>query len=38
LWKALIVAADFTNTNAVEAAQPWRIIDDVLANHATGDV
>ena len=35
LWKALIVAADFTNTNAVEAAQPWRIIDDVLASHAT---
>ncbi len=33
LWKALIVAVDHTNTNAVEAAQPWRIIDEVLGDH-----
>lgn len=33
IWKALIVAAGLTNTNAVEAAQPLRIIDDVLMDH-----
>lgn len=32
LWKALIVAAGLTDTNAVEAAQPWRNIDEVLAD------
>jgi aminoglycoside phosphotransferase (APT) family kinase protein len=31
LWKALIVAAGLTNSNAAESAQPWRIIDRVLA-------
>jgi aminoglycoside phosphotransferase (APT) family kinase protein len=31
LWKALIVAAGLTDTNATEATQPWRIIDDVIA-------
>lgn len=30
LWKALIVAAGLANSNAVEAAQPWRVIDRVL--------
>jgi aminoglycoside phosphotransferase (APT) family kinase protein len=30
LWKALIVAARLTETNAVEAAQSWRVIDEVL--------
>jgi len=30
LWKALIVAAGLSETNAVEAAQPWRVIDEVL--------
>jgi aminoglycoside phosphotransferase (APT) family kinase protein len=30
LWKALIVAAGFAETNAVEASRPWRIIDRVL--------
>jgi aminoglycoside phosphotransferase (APT) family kinase protein len=30
LWKALIVAAGLTKTNAVEAAQPWHVIDKVL--------
>ena len=30
LWKALIVAAGLAETNAVEAATPWRIIDQVL--------
>ena len=33
LWKALIVAAGHTNTNAVEAAQPWRIVDEVFVDH-----
>jgi aminoglycoside phosphotransferase (APT) family kinase protein len=33
LWKALIVAAGHTETNAVEAAQPWRVIDEVLMDH-----
>jgi len=33
LWKALIIAAGITDTNAVEAAQPWRIIDEVLSDH-----
>ena len=32
LWKALIVEAGLTNTNASEAAQPWRIIDEVLVD------
>jgi len=30
LWKVLIVAAGLTETNAVEAARPWRVIDEVL--------
>jgi hypothetical protein len=30
LWKALIVAAGLTETNAVEAARPWSVIDEVL--------
>jgi aminoglycoside phosphotransferase (APT) family kinase protein len=30
LWKALIVAAGLTDTNAIEAARPWRVIDEVL--------
>ena len=30
LWKALIVAAGLIETNAVEAARPWRVIDEVL--------
>lgn len=33
LWKALIVAAGFTQSNAAEDAQAWRIIDEVLADH-----
>ena len=31
LWKALIVAAGLTETNAVEAARPWSVIDEVLS-------
>jgi len=31
LWKALIVAAGLSETNAVEAARPWRVIDEVLS-------
>ena len=30
LWKALIVTAGLTETNAVEAARAWRVIDEVL--------
>jgi aminoglycoside phosphotransferase (APT) family kinase protein len=30
LWKALIVAAGLSRTNAVEWAHPWRVIDEVL--------
>lgn len=33
LWKALIVAAGFTNPNNAEALQCWRIIDEVIADH-----
>jgi aminoglycoside phosphotransferase (APT) family kinase protein len=33
LWKALIIAAGLTNTNAIENQQYWRIIDEVLADH-----
>ena len=36
LWKALIVAANMTRTNALEAAQPWRVVNEVLASHAKG--
>ena len=31
LWKALIVAAGLTETNAVEAARPWSVIDELLS-------
>jgi aminoglycoside phosphotransferase (APT) family kinase protein len=31
LWKALIVAAGLTETNAVEAAESWRVIDECLS-------
>jgi hypothetical protein len=30
LWKALIVAARLSRTNAIEWAHPWRVIDEVL--------
>lgn len=33
LWKALIVAAGFTNPNNKEALECWRIIDEVLSDH-----
>lgn len=33
LWKALVVAAGFTNPNNSESKQCWRIIDDVLSDH-----
>jgi aminoglycoside phosphotransferase (APT) family kinase protein len=33
LWKALIVAAKLTGTNAVEAEQCFSIIDEVIADH-----
>jgi hypothetical protein len=31
--KALIVAAGITDSNAAEAAEPMRIIDEIIANH-----
>lgn len=34
LWKALIIAAGLAGSNAVEGAQCWRIIDEVLADLA----
>ncbi len=33
LWKALIVAAGITDSNAAEAAEPLRIIDEVIDDH-----
>lgn len=33
LWKALIVAAGITETNAIESARPWPIIGEVLTDH-----
>lgn len=33
LWKALIIAAGFTSSNNTEAAQCWRIIDEVVTDH-----
>ena len=33
LWKALITWAGLTETNAVEAGEPWRIISEVLVDH-----
>lgn len=33
LWKALVVAADFTNPKNTESSQCWRIIDEVIADH-----
>jgi aminoglycoside phosphotransferase (APT) family kinase protein len=33
LWKALVVAAGFTNPNNTESSRCWRIIDAVLADH-----
>jgi aminoglycoside phosphotransferase (APT) family kinase protein len=32
LWKAAIVAAGLSTTNAVEFADPWRVIEEVLWN------
>ena len=33
LWKALIVAAGLTETNAIETANCWRTIDEVISDH-----
>lgn len=33
LWKALVVAAGFTNPNNAESTKCWRIIDEVLMDH-----
>ncbi|CDK30414.1 aminoglycoside phosphotransferase family protein [Candidatus Babela massiliensis] len=33
LWKALIVASGLTSTNAVEAAQAWRVINEVFEEY-----
>ncbi|MCS5712911.1 MAG: aminoglycoside phosphotransferase family protein [Candidatus Babeliales bacterium] len=33
LWKGLIVAAGITDSNAAEAAEPLRIIDEIIADH-----
>jgi aminoglycoside phosphotransferase (APT) family kinase protein len=34
LWKAMIVAAGMTTTNADEGVLCWQVIDEVLAEHA----
>lgn len=33
LWKALLVAAGFTNPHNAESKQCWRIIEDVIVDH-----
>ncbi len=33
LWKALLIAAELTGSNAVEGERCWHIIDEVLADH-----
>lgn len=33
LWKALIIAAGLTTSNAYEASRSWRIIEEVLDDH-----
>jgi len=33
LWKALIVAAGIADTNAIEAARPWHVLNEVLAGY-----
>ncbi|MBI2792211.1 MAG: aminoglycoside phosphotransferase family protein [Gammaproteobacteria bacterium] len=33
LWKALIIAAGITDSNAAEAAEPLHIIDEVITDH-----
>lgn len=33
LWKALIVAAGFSDPNNLESKRSWRIIEDVIADH-----
>ncbi len=33
LWKALVVAAGFTDPNNSESKQCWRIIEDVISDH-----
>ena len=33
LWKALIIAAGMTKSNAIEATKPWHIIEEVLEDH-----
>ncbi len=37
LWKALIIAAGITETNAVEGRQCWRTIEELLADHGRTD-
>ena len=33
LWKALVIAADITRGNAIEATHAWQIIKEVIAEH-----
>ena len=37
LWKALILASGLTKSNAFEASQPWRIIEEVISDHRHAD-
>lgn len=36
LWKALIIAADFVDSNAVEGERCWQIINEVVTEHKGG--
>ena len=38
LWKALIVAAGLTSSNAFADSRPWSIIEEVLADHRRAEV
>ncbi len=33
LWKALIIASGLSETNAIEGAHCWQIIDEIIADH-----
>ena len=33
LWKALIIAAGLTSSNAFADSRPWRVLEEVLADH-----
>ncbi len=38
LWKAMIIAAGISSSNAFEATQPFRVIDAVIADHFRAEI